>query len=105
MRIIKRSAEAEAITHIMNILDIIETLPRDAFGNSSDAVDKMAKLYYNTSELAYITAGTEGLNLCIEFFGRRAQSMDEVIAVSKAHIKTVSKHTNKNKYKKKEKKK
>ena len=101
MRIIKRKDEIEAIKHIMGILDVLETLPKEAFGNSADAVDKMSKIYCDTAELAYITAGIEGLNLCIEFFGRRAQSMDEIMAVSKAHLRTISNHTKKKENKKK----
>ena len=99
MRIIKKHDSERALRHIMNMLDIIEDIPKEALGNSSEQVEKMAKLYYDAAEVAYITSGIKGLNLCIEFFNNRARTMDEILAVSRAHLRTIA-NSNKRKEKK-----
>ena len=100
MRIIKRKDEMKVLERVMRILDIIESIPKDALGNSSERIEKMSKLYCDAAEIAYITAGVEGLNLCIEFFNNRARTMDEIMAVSKAHLRTIANHTKKENKKK-----
>lgn len=101
MRIIKRQDTERVSQLVMLILDILETIPREAFGNSVERVEKMSKLYHATAEIAYIVSGVQGLNQCISFFNQRAQSMDEVLAISKAHIDTVAKYVKKNNKKQK----
>lgn len=90
MRIIKKDESTKALSHIMSMLDIIESVPKDALGNSAEAINKMAQMYYDAAEIAYIVDGIEGLNLCIEFFNNRATTMDEIMAVSRAHLRVVS---------------
>ena len=104
MKIIKKQ-NVERITQlVMQILDILESIPRDAFGNSAERVEKMSRLYHYTAEIAYIVAGVRGLNKCISFFNDRAQSMDEVLAISKAHLDTVAKYVKQNEKKRRKKK-
>ena len=100
MRVIKKHNTERVSQLVMLILDIIESIPREAFGNSAERVEKMSKLYHATAEIAYIVSGVKGLNQCIAFFNQRAQSMDEIIAISKAHLDTVAlyvKHNEKRK--------
>lgn len=92
MRFLRRKQQEKGMQYIMGILDIIETIPSDALGNSADSLDKLSRLYYATSELAYIIDGVRGLNQGIAFFNKRARTMDEVMAISKAHLKTVENH-------------
>jgi len=93
MRIIKRETSEQAQHYITEVVAILETIPIQAFGNSAEGVEKMAKVYDDLAELAYITGGIEGLNECITQFNKRARSMDEIMAVSKAHLKSVARHT------------
>ena len=95
MKFIKQENTERVLTLIMAILDILESIPREAFGNSAERVEKMSKLYRATAEIAYIVSGVHGLNQCIVFFNKRAQSMDEVLAVSKAHLDTLDAVSNK----------
>ena len=104
MKFIKRQRTERVLSLIMQILDILESIPREAFGNSADRVEKMSKLYHDTAEIAYIVAGVRGLNTCISFFNERAQSMDEVLAISKAHLDTVAKYVKRNEKKRRKKK-
>ena len=68
----------------------MESLPEEAFGNSADAVDKMTQMYYDVAELAYIIGGVKGLNKCIADISNYTRNMDEVLAISKAHMKVIS---------------
>ena len=90
MRIISKADSKRALNFAINLLYHMESLPTDAFGNSSDAVDKMAQMYYDVAELAYIVGGIEGLNECISNMSSRTRNIDETLAVSKAHIKVIS---------------
>ena len=93
MRLIRKKQQEQGMNYIMGILDIIETIPTDALGNSADSLDKLSKLYYATAELAYIINGVKGLNQGIAFFNKRARTIDEIMAISKAHLKVVANHT------------
>ena len=97
MKLIRKKQQEQGIAYINGILAIIETIPTDALGNSADSLDKLAKMYYATAELAYIIDGVRGLNTCIAFFNGKARTMDEIMAISKAHLKVVGNHTEDNK--------
>ena len=92
MRLIKKKQQEQGMAYINGILEIIETIPTDALGNSADSLNKLAKMYYATAELAYIINGVKGLNTCITFFNSKARTMDEIMAISKAHLKVVANH-------------
>ena len=104
MKFIKKRNAERVSQLVMTILDIIETIPREAFGNSAERVEKMSKLYHATAEIAYIVSGVRGLNKCISFFNDKAQSMDEILAISKAHLDTVAKYVKQNEKKRRKRK-
>lgn len=92
MRFISRKKQDEGMNHIMEIIAIVETIPIEALGNSADGLDKLAKLYEDTAELAYTIDGMRGLTKGISHFRHGARSFDEVVAISKAHLQVVDRH-------------
>ena len=95
MKIIFRKKQDESVKRIINIISIIETIPIEALGNSADGFTKLTQLYEETAELAYTIDGVRGLNMGISHFEKRARSFDEMMAISKAHLKVVNNHTEK----------
>lgn len=97
MKLLGKRDSEDALKSVMKILQIVEDIPIDALGNSADAVKKMTVLYNETSKIAYTVGGVDGLNACIEFFKLKARNMDEILAISDAHIETIAKYRRKSK--------
>ena len=93
MKILSNKKQKDGMNRIINVMSIIETIPIEYFGNSADGLVKLQKMYEEMAELSYIVDGIRGLNTGITFFNERTRSFDEMLAVSKAHLKVVKNHT------------
>lgn len=93
MRFISNKSIKKAEKYISEIMLIAESIPLEAFGNSADSIEKMSRIYENMAEIAYILGGIQSMNSCISIFSQRARNIDEMLAISKAHITTVKNHT------------
>ena len=89
MKILTKRQSDKALERVMGIAQVIADMPRGAFGNSADASETLTRVYYNSAELAYAVAGTKGLNQCISYFSQHAHTMDDVLAISKAHLRVI----------------
>lgn len=93
MKILSDKKQREGMNHIINVMSIMETIPIEYLGNSADGLVKLQKMYEEMAELSYIVDGVRGLNTGVAFFDSRARSFDEMLAISKAHLKVVKNHT------------
>lgn len=92
MRFLRRKKQEESIKHILKIMSIIDTIPTDALGNSADSIEKLTMMYESCAELAYTIDGVRGLNTSITYFNDKARNIDEMMAISKSHLRVVSRH-------------